>query len=245
VYVDESGDRGRAPGSSNHFIVSAVIVLDANDAAVRAELSAAKQSIGLNPANVLHFRKLSHGRQVRLCREVANFSIAAITNVIVCKRHIGPFQGGGMPYITQPDPLYLWACRLLLERVSWYIRDNGGGTSIVTIAHLTRFKSQKLHDYRQALFHSNTEIHWASFDGHPFRFNYPSKVEILQIADTTASAIGKAVEPSFGIVEDRYLTELAPKLYRYGSSWITSYGLKVFPAKEGQPGGSLVRLRQF
>jgi hypothetical protein len=246
VYVDESGDRGRASGSSEHFNVSAVIVRDSDDAAVRAELATAKSALALAPTTVLHFHKLSHGRKVRLCREMANFSIAATASVIVCKRKITPFPSGGMPYITNPDPLYLWAVRLLLERVSWYIRDHGGGTSIVTFAHLTRFKAAKLHNYRQALFNSNTSIHWASFDGHPFRFNYPSKVEMLQVADTMASALRQAVEPDpYGVIEDRYLSELSPLLYRYGSSPVTKYGLKTFPSAEGDPGGSLVRLRNF
>lgn len=226
--------------------MSAIIVRDSNDATVRAELAAAKGTIGLPPTSEVHFRKLNHGRKVRLCDEVSNFSIAAATNVIVCKRRLQPFPGGGMPYISQPDPLYLWACRLLLERVSWYIRDNGGGTSIVTFAHLTRFKAQKLHDYRNALFHSVTSIHWPSFDGHPFRFNYPVKLDMLQVADVMASGLYKAVEPDqYGVLETRYLSELSPILYRYGASSITSYGLKTFPSDEGKPGGSLANLQQF
>jgi hypothetical protein len=54
--------------------------------------------------------------------------------------------------------MYLWAIRLLLERVSWCIRDAGGEASIVTFAHLKRFRAAKLHDYRDAL--RNMQTQW-------------------------------------------------------------------------------------
>lgn len=151
-----------------------------------------------------------------------------------------------MAYISQPDPMYLWAIRLLLERVSWFIRDTGGGSSIVTFAHLKRFKTSKLHSYREALRHSPTSVHWPSFDGHQFRLNAPHAVDMLQLADIGASALFKAVEPDrYGNPEPRYLAELRPIVYRRPPGPVTSYGLKVFPAVEGEPGGSLFRLRQF
>jgi hypothetical protein len=85
---------------------------------------------------------------VKACQDTARSPLAAITSVIVCKHIVQqPFPGGGLAYISRPDPMYLWAVRLLLERVSWFIRDHGGGSSVVTFAHLTRFKGQKLHDY--------------------------------------------------------------------------------------------------
>jgi len=194
----------------------------------------------------VHFRKLPHSKKVRICRDISDFSLGCITNVVVCKKQLEPFPGGGLPYIANPDPLYLWAVRLLLERVSWFIRDNGGGTSIVTFAHLTRFKSEKLHNYRGALENSETSIHWASFAGHPFRINYPDKVHLLQVADCSASAFYKAVEEDqYGVTEPRYLEELRPALYRYGASPVTSYGLKVFPTRIAEPGQPLEFLRQY
>lgn len=167
-------------------------------------------------------------------------------SVIICKRKIGTFPGGGLAYITKPDPLYLWACRLLLERISWYIRDHGGGTSIVTFSHLKRFKTHKLHEYRQALLNTDTKIHWPSFAGHPFRFDQPNNLDLLQVADTSASALWVAIEPDqYGVTEDRYLVELSPKIYRRPSGSVTSYGLKCFPSGEGKPGGSLAWLSRY
>lgn len=223
-----------------------MVVRDEFDATVREELARAKNQVGLTSGNVIHFRKLSHAKKVRICRDISGFSLACITNVVVCKKKLEPFPSGGLPYISNPDPLYLWAVRLLLERVSWFIRDNGGGTSIVTFAHLTRFRSEKLHNYRGALENSETNIHWQSFAGHPFRINYPDKVHLLQVADCSASALYKAVEEDqYGITETRYLQELQPALYRHGASAITSYGLKVFPTSVTGVGQPLEFLRQY
>jgi hypothetical protein len=246
VYIDEAGDRGHAPRSSDHFVVSGAVVRDEDDAALRAELEQAKSQLGLSPGNVVHFRKLPHSKKVKICRDISGFSLACISSVLICKKEPQPFPGAGIPYISNPDPLYLWAARLLLERISWFIRDNGGGDSIVTFAHLTRFKAEKLHSYRAALESSDTKIHWPSFAGHPFRINHPDKVHLLQIADCSASAFYKAVErDQYGITETRYLEELRPKLYRYGTRPVTSYGLKVFPSRMANPGQPLEFLRQY
>jgi hypothetical protein len=245
VYVDEAGDRGMNPASSDHFFVSALIVPDALDAQLRSELANLSAQLGRKPGQVLHFRKLTHPQKVKTTQDIAASSVSVITSAIICKRAlagIGP--AGQTPYIANPDPMYLWALRLLLERVSWWIRDNGGTSSVVTFAHIKNFPTHKLHAYRNALFASPTQIHWPSFAGHQFRFAGTNAIELLQLADTCASAIFQAVEPDpFGNVEERYLRNLAPKLYRYGQSPITSYGLKVFPASQGVAGGSLHRLQ--
>lgn len=247
VYVDEAGDRGISASSSTHFVASAIIVPDVTDARARKELDALSVALGRQPGQVLHFQKFSHSQRLKAAQDLATFSIGAISNVIICKKQLAqPQPAGNMAYISNPDPMYLWAMRLLLERVSWYIRDNGGGTSVVTFAHVRRFKAQKLLDYRQALEYSMTNIHWPSFQGHPFRIEAPNKVELLQVADTAASALYRAVEPDeFGNTEQRYLEALSPKLYRRYPGDITSYGLKVFPTSECAQGSNLGWMRDL
>jgi hypothetical protein len=128
--------------------------------------------------------------------------------------------------------MYLYAVRLLLERVPGTWPSTEGGPAIVTFAHLTRFPAVKLHNYRQALKCTPTEIRWNAFHGHQFRINHPDRIELLQLADSAASALFKAVEPdAYGNTEERYIRELAPKLYRRSPGKMTSYGLKVFPLR--------------
>ncbi len=247
VYVDEAGDRGISAASSAHFVVSAIIVRDTADATVRQELNALRVALGRKSGQTLHFQKFSHSQRLKAAQDIAGSSIAAISNVILCKRGFNqPLPAGNMAYITNADPMYLWAIRLLLERISWYIRDNGGGDAKVTFAHVRRFPAHKLHDYRSALELSPTEIHWPAFNGHAFRIDAPDKIELLQCADTAASALFRAVEPDeYGNVERRYLDELRPKLYRRGAAMVTSYGLKVFPTNECTTGGTLAWLRDL
>jgi hypothetical protein len=248
VYIDEAGDRGHHPASSKHFVVSAVIVRDQHDAAARAELTTLRAALGRHPGHEVHFRKLTHAQKIKACQDVAGSSIATITNVVFCKANLaGQIPGtGGIAYIKQADPMYLYAVRLLLERISWYVDEHGGGPAITTFAHLTRFPVVKLHNYRQALTYSDTEIRWNAIGPNKFRIDHPNTIDLLQLADSAASALFRAVEPDqYGNREDRYIRELAPKLYRRGAANVTSYGLKVFPTSECKVGGSLDFLRNI
>jgi hypothetical protein len=247
VYIDEAGDRGISSRSADHFVVSATIVRDDHQAAVRTELATLRSALGRRPGQVLHFQKFSHSQRLKAVQDIGASGIDAITSVVLCKRGFDqPDPAGDLAYITNPDPMYLWAVRLVLERISWYIRDHGGGEAIVTFAHVRHFPSEKLHDYRRALQRADTNISWPAFDGHPFRIASPDRIELLQVADTAASALFRAVEPDeFGNVERRYLEELVPKLYRRGSTQVTSYGLKVFPTSHCADGAPLAWLRSL
>jgi hypothetical protein len=142
--------------------------------------------------------------------------------------------------------MYLWALRLLLERVSWCIRSGGGTSAAVTFAEVKGFQAEKLHDYRSRLEKKDgVTIDWPLFQDHQFRIGRPPTVELLQVADTAASAIYQAVEPdNYGNTEPRYLAELRPKIYRGSPAPVTSYGLKTFPPKVSDPGGPLHFLRE-
>ena len=248
VYVDEAGDRGMSPTSSTHFVVSAVIVADSSDATVRQELAVTRTALGRGPGHVLHFQKLTHSQRLKAAQDLAGFSIAAVTNVVIHKNLLGqPMPAGNVSFISRPDPMYLWALRLLLERVSWYCDEHGSGEAIVTFAHVRHFKAQKLHDYRRALsLTPGVQIRWPVYDHHRFRIDGPSYVELLQLADITASALFKAIEPDgYGNTETRYLSDLRPVLYRRGTANVVSYGLKVFPTAQAQPGGPLDFLRAY
>jgi Protein of unknown function (DUF3800) len=196
VYIDEAGDRGHRPRSSQHFVVAAVIVRDADELAVRSQLVTLRATVGPGPSHVLHFRNLTHPRKVKACRHIAAMPIAVITGVIVCKRKVAAtLPGGGYAYIKQADPMYLYAVRLLLERVSWYIDDHGGGPAIVTFAHLRRFRVAKLHAYRSALEQSPTEIRWNAYAGTRSAWPIPRPSSYCRSADAAASALYSAVEP--------------------------------------------------
>lgn len=249
VYVDEAGDRGMQSTSSRYFVVAAVLVKsDEHDKLLRAELGRIRAELGRPANSLLHFRKMQHASKVKVSSELgALTTVQAITSVIMCKRHLeNEKEPGGAAYISSPDPMYLYSLRMLWERLSWYIRDHGGGSSVVTFAQIKGFHVQKINDYRKLLEGMGTNIHWPSFAGNNFAMRGMEERELLQLADSAASSIHAAIEPNrFGDVEDRYLGNLAPKLYRYGARPLTMYGLKVFPPKIAQEGGELARLDAF
>lgn len=246
VYIDEAGDRGISAKSSAHFVTSAIAIRDEDEQRARAELESLRQALGRQPDQVLHFQRFTHSQRLKAVQDLSASSVAAVFNTILCKRSFSEPAPGDVSYITNPDPMYLWAVRLLLERVSWYIREQGDGQAIVTFGHVRRFKVQKLHDYRRALERDGTGVYWPSFEGHRFRTGAPEKVKLLQFADTAASALFRALEPDeYGNHERRYLEELRPKLYRRDTGAVTSYGLKVFPSEECADGGSLGWLREL
>jgi hypothetical protein len=224
--------------------VAAVIVRDDYDAAARRELAALRDALGRGPRQPLHFWKFSHPQRLHAAQATANLPIRAITSVILCKE---PLRDSKKTRLINADPMYLWALRLLIERVSWCIRRSGGSGAKATFAEVKGFKSGKLHDYRRRL-ESRTDVNidWALFKGHPFRVDRPATMEMLQVADTAASAIFQAVEPDpFGNTEPRYLKELKAKIFCPSGRLITSYGLKTFPTKVSKPGGPLEFLRGF
>ena len=89
VYVDEAGDRGISPTSSKHFVVSAIIVADEQDALVRAEHARLVDALGRRPGHVLHFRKLTHPQKIKAAQDIGGSAIAAVTSVIIHKGLLG------------------------------------------------------------------------------------------------------------------------------------------------------------
>jgi hypothetical protein len=239
--------------SDAYFVVSAIIVHEDFEYDVRSELAGLRKTLHRHAEHVLHFQNLTHAQRLKAAQEVAGFSIARITSVIVAKRPLAePLPEGRMAHISRPDPLYLWALGLTLERISWYCRKIGRQEAIVTFAHIQRFRTEKLTAYRKRLENDpRCRADWSVFAGHPFRMAQPGEVELLQVADTAASATYHAVEPNeYGNRETSYLRALAPMLLRgpmldAPQGPVTSYGLKVFPTREAEHGGSLHWLRDY
>jgi hypothetical protein len=132
------------------------------------------------------------------------------------------------------DKAYLYTLRFLLERLSWIARDTNHELHY-TIAHVVRFPMYKLREYENALRAMDStvcKVAWDHVDGHGGRIDQPSRVEMLQFADATASATFAAFEPdAFANTEARYLQEMGSRLWRRGTgvNRLTSYGLKIHP----------------
>jgi hypothetical protein len=224
VYIDESGDRGRSPSSSPFFIFAAVIVEDHDEPTVRAARTLLALDFQKPPATVLHWSENVKRHDMR--RHAATTLGAlpvTISYVVVDKKSLRQNSSQGMDQVQ----MHNYAARRLLERVSWFARDNNA-EAIITFAHIKNFKYAAFLQYIQRLQHDpQCSIDWASIRG-SLRTNSPDTLEILQVADLAAGALNLAITPNqFNQVEAAYLFELAPRLYRRTSGPLTTYGLHV------------------
>ncbi|MFC4913030.1 DUF3800 domain-containing protein [Actinomadura gamaensis] len=225
AYIDEAGQRSRTPLSSDHFVMSAVIFREENRLDAEELLAKLRADLGRRPGDHLTWKNLKqHSQRLHAACSLATRDWLTISSVVVCKRHITQGTEG-----MNDDRAYLFTFRFLLERLSWFARDHDCELSY-TLAHIVRFKKEKLREYEESLRSTpGCEVAWEALDSRGGRLDQPQRLELLQLADLSASATFAAFEPDrYGNTETRYLTELAPRLYRRKHN-LTSYGLKMHP----------------
>jgi hypothetical protein len=224
AFIDEAGARSSTLRSSDHFILAAVIIPDAELPPVAAAQARLRQDLRRPPGVTLHWQNLkSHSDRVHAARSLGQMPVT-IASVVVCKRHIGG------PRLPDEHHAYLYTLRFLLERLSWFA-NRQRAVLTYTLASIVRFKLEKLREY-EAILRTDRRCHitWAALAATGGRIDQPSRIEQLQLADIAASGIFKAFEPDdYGNTEQRYLEELAPRLYRNPPGPLTSYGLKMHP----------------
>lgn len=226
AFIDEAGQRSSSKYSSDHFILSAVLIDELQLPAAAALLAGLRTDLRRQPGQMLHWQKIrAHADRLHAAKSLGQAPWATVSSVVVCKRHLtGQLND---------DLAYLHTLRYLLERMSWLARDRGRELHY-TLAHIVRFKIEKLREYEAQLRRdTKCQVAWGAVSAHGGRIDQPSRVEMLQLADIAASATGAAFEPDIhGNTETRYLQELGPRLYRRGSAPLTSYGLKMHPWSE-------------
>lgn len=189
-------------------------------------LAQTRVDLNRRPGDTLHWRNVkAHPQRVHFAKAIGATDYLTVCTVVVCKRHLTSTR-------MNDDQTYLYTFRYLLERLSWLARDQGAELKY-TLAHVVRFKLQKLRDYEGILrLDPQCQVAWSSLDPRGGRIDQPNRVEGLQLADAAASATFAAYEiDAYGNTEDRYLRELSGRLYRRGSgaNALTSYGLKMHP----------------
>ncbi|CAL9302945.1 DUF3800 domain-containing protein [Streptomyces sp. SudanB91_2054] len=226
AFIDEAGVRSFSKASSDHFVMSAVVVADQDLVGAQQFLAQLRQDLGRRPGDPLHWVNFNkHEQRVHAAKSLGAQEWATISHVIVCKRHLNSRLA--------ESQFYLYTFRYLLERLSWFARDTRSILSY-TLAHITRpqMSTAELRQYEAALRAMQTQIAWGSLDPKGGKIDQPKRVEMLQCADLAASATYAAFNlDRFGNTEPRYLKELAPRLYRRGAgpTCLTSYGMKMHP----------------
>lgn len=224
VFVDEAGDRGWGGSSSAIFNLSAIVVRDEDADQLKTVRNDLCDSLGKPQSTVLHWSAnvRTHAARKFVSDRLSDASIT-VANVVVDKRSL---MGSGSA-LKDPAMQYNYAVRRLLERVSWFV-DEEGGEAIVTFAHIRRFPYENLRNYLELLKAMGTEvqIRWGAI--RKPKFDQPNRVSLLQIADLTAGCTHSAFRTDvFGAHEPTYLINIAPKIYVRGMGHVSSYGMNV------------------
>lgn len=219
IYIDEAGDLGIGKGTK-WFVLSAVIVDICDELEIRNIISSIKQRLNIHD---IHFRNLRGFEQrTFVVNELAKGNFEYI-NVIIDtdKLNFRCKNPSDKPSIV----IYNYACRFLIERVSWLLRDTNRTGKIILSSRGTN-RDQELIDYINKLlnFNKNEIINkFSSIQSKP-----ANSWDLLQVADVCATSMFYRFEPNqFGFITPCYSFRLKGKLYQYNGQ-IDKYGIKYY-----------------
>lgn len=233
VYVDEAGDEGfqfeHADGSraaSEWFILSAVIVSKANDLGLVELGKRSRKRLGWVKDREFHFRYMKHNHRRVLLDE---FSRAPVTVSSVL------FHKPSSGYQVPSGRLYRYACRLLLERVSWFCRDSlhpqvGDGSAKIIFSNKANLSYDVLSEYLRDLESWNPgQISWSHVRPDQIEARPARQLMGLQLADAAASSFYTGVSKSdYGLVDPGYVRAIKHLVYQYNGKFF-GYGVKILP----------------
>jgi len=235
AYVDESGDRGwkrrsadtapgKRTGSSEHFCITAVLVPDGAQPSILDGWARVATEIGRAPTDTVHWTSVrSHSQRLHLCKSVRAMEDLRIISVVFSKWDVENTRA-----IREPDYLYHWLLRLLVERLSWFGKRHDAQT-VMHFAQVKGLPPRLIAAYLGGLQQRATSIEWDHLHM-PARINTPHNQRMLQVADTASGAVYAAFEwDGYGNTEGRYLDTLHPRLWRPAGGALQTYGLKICP----------------
>ena len=123
--------------------------------------------------------------------------------------------------------LYNYQTKLLLERISWFARDNGDEKTIITFEHRRGTDYENMKRYLLRLKEEQTNISWDNIDINKMKVLKKVYEPLLQVSDNMCGAIKDGFEYNeYEDIESRYALLINELLYRYEGKKLYSYGLK-------------------
>lgn len=225
VYIDEAGDLGIGRGTQ-WFVLTAVIVNNSAEPALRNFFKTIKKDLNLDN---IHFRKLRNFEQRAYVVNKLTSADFEYINIILdtTKLNISRLKANRENLSEKPSALlYNHACRYLIERVSWLLRDTDRIGNIVLSSRGTS-RDAELVDYI-----NNKLLHYSQNEIANRFMNISSKPadswDMLQLADICATSMFYFHEVnSYGFVLPCYAYKLKKFLYQRNGS-ISKYGMKYY-----------------
>jgi len=215
AYIDEAGDEGFRfeRQTPEWFIISAAITRTENDLETLSGILKPVRSLyRLGDTQEIHFRKLTHEKKIPYVERIASAKVRSVT-VAVHKPGIQEQET-----FQARNRLYFYACRFLLERVSWFCRDSfnpvkhaGDGSIQLVFSKRKNLSYEELSGYLKKLHEQSTcsdiRIDWERIKEDQIKAYSASQRMGLQIADAIASATYSALNKNdYGYTEERYIS---------------------------------------
>lgn len=214
VYVDESGDLGVGKGT-RWFVITAVIVKKDDEKTIRNVISSVRNKLNLR---TIHFKQIREfNKKLFIVRKFEKLPFTII-NVIADTAALE---------LKDSEKTYNFLSKILLERVSWHLRDIDAYADVIFSSRNTR-RDNELSTY---LTDKVLNYEWNSVEKDRITSVKCEKMEsldLLQMADVCAASMFRSHEPdSYGIIYPCYMNNLRDHLYDHRGR-IYSYGIKYY-----------------
>lgn len=241
VYIDEAGDLGINRGTQ-WFVLTAVIINKDAEPHMRDVLKTIKKDLNLDN---IHFRKLRNFEQrAYVVNKICSADFTYINIILdTSKLDISKLKASRSAFTEKPSViLYNHACRYLIERVSWLLRDSDRTGEIVLSSRGTSRDAELINYINDKLLnYSGNEIS-NQFSGTCSKS--AESWDMLQLADICATSMFYYHEiNAYGFLLPCYAMKLRRFLYQRNGS-IDKYGIKYY-ADEMKPAGEYFASRMI
>lgn len=226
-YIDEAGDEGIDTGGSRWFLIGGVLLKKTDDLAISQSVDRVKELIGQrDKRKALHWRALnrSHNKRLAVIREFGDlpfdFVLCAMDKERLSEKKV----------FKQKQRLYNYVTRILVERLSWRVRDltDGKGYADLYFESRSNMSYRALEDYLERVKADPSSQLVADVIGKP-KPRTGQERKNLQIVDACIGACFAALEPNgYGMTDQSYVTFLRERFYRREGN-LSSYGFKLLP----------------
>jgi len=217
VYIDESGDLGANKGTK-WFVLTAAIVDKSDEAIIRAKMDQVKMQLNIRE---IHLKKIPNFyKRALIVHELSNQPFTYM-NVLVDTTKFD------ISKIPSSIIAYNYICKYLLQRVSWYLRDNGKTADIVLSARGTSRDGELIQYIKDKLLpYPSNGIESTVFD--KISAKAASSWDMLQLADVCATTMFLTYEINeFGFCTPCFSMALKSHLYQKNAK-VDTYGIKFF-----------------
>jgi hypothetical protein len=255
AFIDEAGDPGLKrvkpidnPGSSEWLILAALVIGAPNEPNVVPWVRDIIRQFKNYQRPDLHFNNLSPWKRRIVCAEIATLPCRCF---VVCsnKKNMRNYSNPFVEKYPNPNWFYVWLSRLLLERVTHFVRAKSleqhgevkklriefserGGLTYAQLA--VYYEWLKMKSAGGDLFLPLGDLAWDTMHPQLLRI-FPHRGRAgLQLADVVASAFFKACDcHDTGACDPEFAKLLGPRMCRVPDGWdgqVSGYGVKLMPS---------------